>query len=298
MLSSAVVRQPSPLERVVFTLWACALHVLVAFVLWQLKIPERGAPNSYSSEEAVRVRVAEVPASTPAKTAVSKQKVAAAPRVHSATAPKIPKAMLPVKEVPLPAATPMLPSLPPPVAPQAVKPNVLSSQISPNLAHLLPQASSEYLESQRQKGAGWDVSEPSSEDVLPVPEQPNADRERVRPKIVTTEFSTLAYRLDLERRFSDAWGGVRVLPSFSRFSGKTGELIVYNVVVNRDGSLRRIVNVSAIEQAGRDFSAVDTLVQEFADSVFPINPLPDRIREEPFIVRWAIRFMGAHYSFF
>jgi hypothetical protein len=298
MLSSAVVRQPSSLERVAFALWAFALHVLVAFVLWQLKIPDRGVPDSYSSGETVRVRVADVPVSSSVKPAVSEQKVAALPRVHSATAPRIPNAMLPVEEIPAPAPTPESALLPAPTEPQTIKPNVLSSQISPNLAHLLPQASSGYLESQRQKGAGWDTADSSSEDVLPTPERPNADRERVRPKIVTTEFSTLAYRLDLERRFSDAWGGVRVLPSFSRFSGKTGELIVYNVIVNRDGSLRRIVNVSAIEQAGRDFSSVDTLVQEFADSVFPINPLPDRIREEPFIVRWAIRYMGAHYSFF
>jgi hypothetical protein len=161
------------------------------------------------------------------------------------------------------------------------------------LTRFLPSSQSEFAENQRRLGAQGSADAESSEEVLPQKEM-----RTLRPNVVTTEFSTLAYRLELERRFSDAWGGVRILPPYSRFSGRTGELIVYNVVINRDGTLRRIVNLSALEQSERDFSAVDGLVQDFAESVFPMNPIPARIREEPFVVRWSIRFMGFQYSFF
>jgi hypothetical protein len=166
------------------------------------------------------------------------------------------------------------------------------------LAKLFPSASQDYLRQQRDVGYDRGRDQADSEDFLPLPDAPEKLRGRERPAVVATEFSTLAYRIELERRFSEAWGGVRYLPRGASFVGNAGELILYNVIINRDGTLRRIVNVSALEQGNRDYSAVDRLVQEFADSVFPLNPIPDRIRTEPFIVRWPIRYGGFHYSFF
>jgi hypothetical protein len=292
MISAAMLRQPSLYERAGFVLVACVLHLLGAVVILNIKMPQGNSVASAPDSTRVRVRVSAQPNFSPIAPAVPTAKIAASHKLVSPTAPRIPKTML------LPDVKPLTPDVTPEPEPlQMPQPLERISQFSPNLASLLPQSNKAYMEAQRDKGELLGNDTAANEELLPVPETPSQGKV-FKPKIVTTEFSTLAYRIDLERRFADAWGGVRILPSFTRFVGKVGELIVYNVVVNRDGSLRRIVNVSAIEQAGRDFSPVDNLVQDFADSVFPINPIPNRIREEPFVVKWAIRYMGAQYSFF
>lgn len=292
MNSAALLRQPSLYERAGFALLAFVLHLFVAIVMWNIKMPQENSMPLVSESGGVKVSIPLNSLAQPTAPAASSAKILSKSKVQSLTAPRIPK------EVPTPDVEPQATTVTPtPESSQMLPPLQQSSPFSPNLSYLLPQSNKAYMDTQRDKGEHFGEEGVHNEEVLSGPGVSSQEK-LVRPKIVTTEFSTLAYRIDLERRFAEAWGGVRMLPSFSSFVGKVGELIVYNVVVNRDGSLRRIVNVSAIEQAGRDYSSVDSLVQDFADSVFPINPLPSRILEEPFVVRWAIRYMGAQYSFF
>jgi hypothetical protein len=102
----------------------------------------------------------------------------------------------------------------------------------------------------------------------------------------------------LDQRFTDAWGGTRVLPPGSTFAGVVGELIEYDIVINRNGSLSKIINVTKQKQAHRSFADVDKLVADVFSNVFPLNPVPNRIREDPLILRKRIRFTGYQYSMF
>jgi hypothetical protein len=288
-LQAAEALQPSRFERLLFVLGAMFFHVLVIAVLAHLPKP---SPNWEGQEPvSVKVRVAEKggdSASQIAPQSAVQKRLAeniskSQPQAQRPSAPRVPASLLPhppgeAQELNAPLS-PVNPAAPP--------------EPAQGLAKWLPRANSSFLQNQRDLGAESGTDASDAEQVLP-----EGRFKKWREQVVTTEFSTLAYRLDLERRFSEAWGGVRMLPPFSRFSGRTGELIVYNVVINRDGTLRRIVNLSALEQSERDFSSVDILVQEFSDSVFPMNPIPVRIREEPFVVRWSIRFLGTQYSFF
>ncbi len=272
-------------EHFVSVLAAIAFHFIVFAILLALPKERTVDSGGYVSPVQVRVTGKDEPLAQKKTNAHPLEQRGARGRrssevPQSSTAPRIPV----VSE-----ETQVEPS---PVAESAPLEDSRRQPLSP-LSRFLPSDQSDFAENQRRVGAGTARAEGSSETLLP-----DAVLPALRPNVVTTEFSTLAYRLELERRFSDAWGGVRVLPSYSRFSGRTGELIVYNVVINRDGTLRRIVNLSAIEQSDRDFSAVDSLVQDFADSVFPMNSIPARVREEPFVLRWSIRFMGFQYSFF
>lgn len=116
--------------------------------------------------------------------------------------------------------------------------------------------------------------------------------------VTRTDYTFAGYFDNLSRRFADAWGGVRTLPPQSRFEGKLGEFIEYDIVINRDGSLRKIVNISAKRQPYRDFAAVDDLVGGVFKSMFPFAPVPTRIRNDPLVVRKRIQFVGFKYTLY
>lgn len=116
--------------------------------------------------------------------------------------------------------------------------------------------------------------------------------------IAEQEFSYAAYFDSMSRRFHEAWGGTRSLPTDATFYGKIGEFIEYDVVINRDGTLRKIINVSAMNQPHRDFSAVDALVIDVFKNVFPTNPLPARVKRETIKLRKRIYYAGYRYNIY
>ncbi len=171
---------------------------------------------------------------------------------------------------------------------------VAPSTTSKGLRNLLPGGSRDYLERQRTIGdvmgqgpIGGDVPEPISS---PDPEK--------RPIIVEREYALSHYFDTLSRRFSDAWGPERTLPPNSSFAGVTGEFIEYDIVVNRDGSLRKITNVTALRQTWRRFDDVDRIVLDVFSNVFPLNAVPDRILQDPVVIRKRIQYTGYRYSIF
>ncbi|MEN9825317.1 MAG: hypothetical protein RI953_1062 [Pseudomonadota bacterium] len=170
------------------------------------------------------------------------------------------------------------------------KPALPKERISP----LFPAGKDEFIAKQRNLGetlgAGAIAGDVDIPDVVSE-KDPNSP-------VTRTEYTFAGYFDSLSRRFVEAWGGVRTLPPESRFEGKLGEFIEYDIVINRDGSLRKIVNISAKREPFRDFAAVDELVQSVFKAMFPFQPVPDRIRNDPLVVRKRIQFVGFKYTLY
>jgi hypothetical protein len=167
---------------------------------------------------------------------------------------------------------------------------LLDDVVSP----LLPAGRRDFLSHQQRVGEiigagpiGGDLEVP---DVVPN-KDPN-------DPVTRTEYTFAGYFDNLSRRFAETWGGVRTLPAHSRFDGKLGEFIEYDIVINRDGSLRKIVNVSARREPYRNFAAVDQLVLDVFKTMFPFQPVPARIRNDPLVVRKRIQFVGFKYTLY
>lgn len=170
---------------------------------------------------------------------------------------------------------------------------------SPKLKDLLPNSRSEFVASQRRIGTvygrgavGGDL-DPEADGRDPV-----GYRAPLKGEVKLTRYDYAAYFLALDQRFTDAWGATRVLPPGSTFNGVVGEFIEYDIVINRNGSLSKIINVSKGKQPNRDYGDVDRLVNEVFSHVFPLNPVPSRIQEDPLILRKRIRFTGYQYYMF
>jgi hypothetical protein len=168
---------------------------------------------------------------------------------------------------------------------------------SKNLRDLLPNSESEYIASQRRIGTvygqgavGGDIDTDSS--------APVGYQAPKKGEVNVTRYDYAAYFSALDQRFSEAWGGTRFLPRGSTFVGSAGEVIEYDIVIHRNGSLSKIINVSKQKQKNRDFSAVDNLVNEVFSHVFPLSPIPGRIKEDPLILRKRIQFTGYQYFMF
>ena len=159
---------------------------------------------------------------------------------------------------------------------------------------LLPAGKLDFIEHQRKigevLGAGAVAGDLEIPDV--VSEQSNKEGVRI------TEYTFAGYFNSLSRRFAETWGGVRTLPPNARFDGKLGEFIEYDIVINRDGSLRKIVNMTAKREPYRDFSAVDELVSDVFQAMFPFQPVPERIKNDPLVVRKRIQFVGFKYTLY
>jgi hypothetical protein len=168
---------------------------------------------------------------------------------------------------------------------------------SKKLRDLLPNSESEYVASQRRIGTvygqgavGGDIDTDSS--------APVGYKAPKKGEVNITRYDYAAYFSALDQRFSEAWGGTRFLPRGSTFVGSAGEVIEYDIVIHRNGSLSKIINVSKQKQKNRDFSAVDNLVNEVFSHVFPLSPIPSRIKEDPLILRKRIQFTGYQYFMF
>jgi hypothetical protein len=169
-----------------------------------------------------------------------------------------------------------------------------SSLLEPRKSPLLPSSKSDFMERQRKLGevigAGAIAGDLDVPDVVSEQDPTNPVRR--------TEYTFAGYFDSLSRRFVEAWGGVRTLPPHARFDGKVGEFIEYDVVINRDGSLRKIINLTAKRQPFRDFSAVDELVGGVFQSMFPFQPVPERIQNDPLVIRKRIQFVGFKYTLY
>ena len=116
--------------------------------------------------------------------------------------------------------------------------------------------------------------------------------------IVEQEYSLAHYFDNLSRRFTDAWGPERSLPPRTSFNGIVGEFIEYDVVINKNGTLRKIVNVTAKKQPWRQFDDVDAIVTDVFANVFPLPEIPQRIPQDPVVIRKRIQYTGYRYSIF
>lgn len=174
---------------------------------------------------------------------------------------------------------------------EAKKPSALPEE---RTSPLYPAGKDDFIAKQRNLGetlgAGAIAGDIDIPDVV-------SDKDSKEP-ITRTEYTFAGYFDSLSRRFVEAWGGVRTLPPQSRFEGKLGEFIEYDIVINRDGTLRKIVNISAKREPYRDFAAVDDLVQTVFKTMFPFQPVPARIRNDPLVVRKRIQFVGFKYTLY
>ena len=281
----------SPVQTVLVICLISIFHVLL------LTLPSRIKSTSTESmpkQESVRVRIsppkssersaqeAKPPESDAAMRRKSKKstpQVLASERVESPTSD--------IPSVPEPQAEP-LPS------PKSAKPQSPSTLLEERQSPLLPSGKNDFIERQRKLGdtigAGAIAGDLEVRDVV-------ADADSSNP-IRRTEYAFAGYFDSLSRRFVEAWGSVRTLPPQSRFDGKVGEFIEYDVVINRDGSLRKIVNISARREPFRDFTAVDELVMGVFKSMFPFQPIPDRIQNDPLVIRKRIQFVGFKYTLY
>lgn len=180
---------------------------------------------------------------------------------------------------------------------EAPQDSMVGIGFSKNLRDLLPNSESEYVASQRRIGTvygqgavGGDIDTDSS--------APVGYKAPKKGEVNITRYDYAAYFAALDQRFSEAWGGTRFLPRGSTFVGSAGEVIEYDIVIHRNGALSKIINVSKQKQKNRDFAAVDNLVHEVFSHVFPLSPIPARIKEDPLILRKRIQFTGYQYFMF
>ncbi len=159
---------------------------------------------------------------------------------------------------------------------------------------LLPAGKFDFIEKQRKLGEVLGAGAVAGD--LEIPDI--VSEQNSKTGVRATEYTFAGYFNSLSRRFIEAWGGVRTLPPQAQFDGKLGEFIEYDVVINRDGSLRKIVNVTAKREPYRDFSAVDELVIDVFRAMFPFQPVPERIKNDPLVVRKRIQFVGFKYTLY
>ncbi|MEY4065882.1 MAG: hypothetical protein RIR26_2090 [Pseudomonadota bacterium] len=270
-------------------LLAVVLHLSILSLTSRLKnMSTESAPQPQS----VRVSLAHAPQraaaselqkpAAPAKTAQKSQR-----RTDVLTAPQMDS------ESPQDESVPTVPFIPPPTSSPQSKP-APSSLLEERHSPLLPSGVNDFVERQRKLGDVMGAGAIAGD--LEIPDVVTED-DPDRP-VRKTEFTFAGYFDSLSRRFVEAWGGVRTLPAHSQFEGKLGEFIEYDVVINRDGSLRKIINITARREPYRDFSAVDDLVMGVFKSLFPFQPVPDRIRNDPLVIRKRIQFVGFKYTLY
>lgn len=281
----------SPVQTVIII---CLISIFHAFLLTLPSRIKSTSTESAPKQESVRVRISP-------RTSTERSALEAKPLESDATKRRISKKSSPqvlaservesaTSEIPLvsePQAEP-LPST------KSAKPQSPSTLLEERQSPLLPSGKNDFIERQRKLGdaigAGAIAGDLEVRDVV-------ADADSSNP-VRRTEYSFAGYFDSLSRRFVEAWGSVRTLPPQSRFDGKVGEFIEYDVVINRDGSLRKIINISARREPFRDFTAVDELVMGVFKSMFPFQPIPDRIQNDPLVIRKRIQFVGFKYTLY
>lgn len=264
---------------------ALALHLGIFILTKQL---DTSSTNSVPKQQSVRVELrppmsnTNAAAKKPPPEIIDKIESQKKLRTLNSQSPSKAKTEI---EIPTTAYEP-----PPQESQQLSRSNLPEERQSP----LLPAGNLDFIEKQRLMGevlgAGAVAGDLEIPDIVSDTDQKSAVR--------ATEYTFAGYFNSLSRRFVEAWGGVRTLPPQSHFDGKLGEFIEYDVVINRDGSLRKIVNVTAKREPYRDFTAVDELVREVFQVMFPFQPVPERIKNDPLVIRKRIQFVGFKYTLY
>jgi hypothetical protein len=300
---SVLTPEHSATRRVVTLFFVCGLHGLPLLVpkAW-LQTSKESAPKS----ESVRIKIApnqKTSASVAAESAPKNRKdsQSADPTKIKQKSPQqknqAPRVMTSVETAQAPQETnskiPIAESAP---SRTQASSNAISKSalMEERKSPLLPSGHEDFIARQRHLGktlgAGAVAGDIEIPDVI--------SEKNPNDPITRKEYTFAGYFDNLSRRFAEAWGGVRTLPPQSRFDGKLGEFIEYDVVINRDGSLRKIVNVSARREPYRDFAAVDELVASVFKTMFPFQPVPERIHNDPLVIRKRIQFVGFKYSLY
>ena len=241
-------------------------------------------------------------AKDPKRTNTAKSAPSGQKQEISATAPKIPLPKPPdpsQSEVQTADVEPNDSPNPSDNAPSSEVDQVAPPSTSSGMRRFLPSSSSTYLQNQRE--IGKTIGEgPIAGEMDPTPSPPSDGLGKPPPqqKIVEREYSLAHYFAMLNSRFSESWGPEQILPRDTTFYGVIGEQIEYDVIVNRDGTLRKIVNVTAQKQPWRDFRDVDAIVGRVFKNVFPLNEIPPRIAKDPVVIRKRIQYTGSRYSLF
>lgn len=281
----------SPVQTVIVI---CLISISHAFLL---TLPSRMRSTSTEStpkQESVRVRISRpmlsersIQEKMPSEpgSAMRRKSRKSSPRVLASDSSE--SATSEISLVPEPQAEPLSSN-------ESIKPPRPSTLLEEKQSPLLPSGKNDFIERQRKLGdalgAGAIAGDLEVRDVV-------ADADASNP-IRRTEYAFAGYFDSLSRRFVEAWGSVRTLPPQSRFDGKVGEFIEYDVVINRDGSLRKITNISARREPFRDFTAVDELIMGVFKTMFPFQPIPDRIQNDPLVIRKRIQFVGFKYTLY
>lgn len=285
--------QPEKTNNLLLSLHAILFHGLLLTIMFILP-PGKVSEQPYSTDSGIGgVKVTVMPGKSFAPP-VQLQKDPPAVPVAPQNSQSVPQGRIATQSSPSSVLIPKENAAPEeninPVA-QEFGPSILDKKFD----NLLPNSSSEFLgkqdkvtDSLSDGAVTGDISDDTASG------DPRAQF-RTKQKIVQVDHTYDGYVMQMSKRFSEAWGGTRVLPVDS-FQGVAGELIQYDVVINRDGTLRKIVNITALNQEGRNFESVDKLVATVFKAVFPFNPIPSRIDRDPLVIRKAIRFTGNHYG--
>jgi hypothetical protein len=286
----ATGHEESSLRTLLSALMAALFHIAILILTPQLR---NSSTESTPQQQSVRVSLAPAPKdsspSTPKEkpSAVQKRRQSTEHKPQTLTAPSQEAEETSQETLSTAPFTPQ-------DHPQERSREVSSSLMEERRSPLLPSGRGDFNERQRKLGDIMGAGAIAGD--LEIPDVVTED-DSERP-VRKTEFTFAGYFDSLSRRFVDAWGGVRTLPAHSRFEGKLGEFIEYDVVINRDGSLRKIINITAKREPYRDFSAVDDLVMGVFKSLFPFQPVPDRISNDPLVIRKRIQFVGFKYTLY
>lgn len=278
-------------EQLAVLCMVVAAHALVAAaVIWLVKVLSPSIDAGGGSEQ-VQIRLVPPPAPSPAparKPAPSSSVLARrdpapnrkAPRIAVPTPPEetVREETVPTPEPPREEATP---------TPPTPRGSAFES--------FLPNGNFAYRNEQRQKGQDT-ASAPANDDLFKP--RPGGDPlgNRQKPRVEVNEMNGLAYRMAIGDRVSETWGPMQYLPPDMEFKGKQGEVITYRVYINRDGTLRHVRNVNEDREPWRDFTAIDYVVTDVLDRVFPVAPVPNSIADDPLLFELPVRWMGESHS--
>lgn len=178
--------------------------------------------------------------------------------------------------------SPTLEPLAPPVAKDApsqkIPPSVGPSLVSPKFRNFLPD--SNYAYSSHQQSLG----QKANEDVVG---EGNEDGSAAID-INTREYKYASYFDGVIRQIENVW----VYPNDALRSGLQGQA-VYVIVINRDGSLRKVIREST-----SGFTSLDREVERAVQMAGPYNPVPSRIDKDPLVVRIRFTYTLTRFGIF
>lgn len=155
------------------------------------------------------------------------------------------------------------------VGPQLISPKFRSLLPNSNLAY------SNFQQSLGQKANDDIVGEDGGDGSAPV-------------DINTREYKYVSYFDGMIRQIENVW----VYPQEALRAGMQGQAI-YDIVINRDGSLKKVVGVTS-----SGFLPLDREIERAVQSAGPFNPIPERIKQDPLVVRVRFTYTLTRFGIF